>query len=318
MQQFPDDPEAARLALKNTYRPAGIAVTQVDVSKGDVFQGLTATFAGLNTIVANRTIQAGDLVRVDLPPLSLSELTDGFSTQRRGIPPFKYPVITAPVDPSTVSQTMLTHVRKFREDPQKWRVAMGSELESTRQWESSVQKLGHSYKVAVLLGVSELIKSGILKLGDVALTDIGGLSDFQGEADESKRSVDITGRFAEYLEVVKSRPTPLTRDGKKLWVEIGDRIIGSIFTDGSNPYYEYGFDIDGSAWSSQVRDLESGRIITTTPEGQLAVEQHNHFAKALTAINAAILDDHSWIIGRCVRGAEKGRTIDIVLGVCKP
>jgi hypothetical protein len=215
---------------------------------------------------------------------------------------------------------VLTHIRKFREDPQKWRTAMGPEIESTRQWESSIQKLGHSYKVAVLLGINVLLKDGIFKLGDDAVTDDAGFIDI--DADDSKdRAVDITARLAEYLEVVKSRPNPLSRVGKKRWVELGDRIIGAIFTDGSNPYYEYGFDMkdDGSgAWNSQVRDLESGRVITTTPEGQLSVEQHNHFAKALTAINAAILDDHSWIIGKCVRGGEKGRTIDIVLGVCKP
>lgn len=324
-EQFPDDPEAARLALKNTYRFAGVAVTQLDLSKAEPAQGLTATFAGLNTIMANRAIQAGDLIRADLPPLTLAELRDGFSTQRRGIPPYKFPVISAPVEPSTMARTFLTHLRKFREDPQRWRTAMSPELESTRQWESSVQKMGQSYKVASLLAINELLKAGVLQLGPTAIAadDEGGFADYDDYAgldpeEKQSKSVEITGRLAEYLEVVKSRPNPLTRAGTKFWRELGDRITGSIFTDGSNPYYEFGFSVGEKSWDSQVRDLESGRIITTTPEGQLAVEQHNHFAKGLSAINAAILDDQSWIIGKCVRGSEKGHTVDIVIGACRP
>jgi hypothetical protein len=74
----------------------------MDLTVGDMSQGLTATFSGLNTIFANRTINPGDLVRADLPPLSTQEMTDGFSTQRKGVPPYKYPIITAPVDYKTV------------------------------------------------------------------------------------------------------------------------------------------------------------------------------------------------------------------------
>lgn len=304
-QEYPDDPASAIVALKNQLMYAGVAVTQMDRSVGDTSQGLTAAFAGLNTMFANRTINPGDRVRLEMPSLSLQELTDGFTTQRKGIHPHKYPMITAAVDYKTLHQTLQVHISNFLKDPQKWRTALGPELESTKQWDATVLKIKRFGDVAGHMYVYRLLQNGIMSINP-------------GKGFTGRESPEeAVTMLAQFLEVVKSRRdvSLLDRTQRGEYVKLSALISGSIFTDGTNPTYEFGFSVKNRSWDSAARNPDTGKVVTSTPIGQLLHAQLNAFAQAIGGINAALAEDRRWEIGRCVRGAEPGRSFDIALGV---
>jgi len=213
-----------------------------------------------------------------------------------------------------VAQTLQVHITQFMRDPQKWRVALSPELESTKQWESTVQKVGQFAMVTGLMFTHRLVEAGIVSYN--AASGRLGLKTGTDQADH----IENTVRLAQYFEVVKNRRATagITREQRRDYLKLAARIRGTIFTDGTNSHYEFAFDKQATSWSSSARNPETGRVVTSTPDGQLLELQLNAFQMGVSAINGAILADHAWIIGRCVRGAEPGRSIDIALGVCRP
>lgn len=306
---YPNDPEAVRLAVKNQIQFVGINYQGLSGARGDVERGVAIQLGGLHTLSmgngeygADReddpTIRPGDAVAWDVPEPSSNGRKGPGGKPRHGIPENKFLLQLRKASPRSSAQALLAHVLSVTSSPNEWRKAMGEHLSGTNAWHSAVKNVVHSYFTAISLAVGYLVKEDY----------VGGAGNLgHGTGDE------VAVKLAQLLGVIPGA-SGKTAAARQLQFDLAKRIFHSPKDLAS----EFGTSKRGDGvLQSSSRSLAAGGFkVQNTDAGKLLLQQLNHFPRAVSSIDYAVLRNHGAIVGKATTGgsAQGSGNVHVYLG----
>jgi len=328
----PDAVDLVQAAVHNEITYAGVSIEALGASDTEQIRGIAVTLAGLNTVqqAANLpvNIQANDLIRAVVPkPANGAFAGRSNNNGQEGVPPQKYRLEAAPVDPASAGHWLRLHIRETLRDPVAWQAAMGPHHAGTAAWAAASSAVVDSYLTAVLLGVGVMVAGGLFTPSDRMLEALDVDFPVGGENGTKLASANLVAALAQALNLrhvpsggVRARLQP---DQRRDFGQLRHTLASTIFHDGVegsvNARYEFanmGPNRDNPAISKTTRGPSA-----STPLGQMLTNQLNHFPRAVGAFHTAILDDQRMIIGRALTGigqADGNLSVNVALGVCRP
>lgn len=342
-----------REAARAEIRYVGVAVGSLNYVKGQVNNGVTVAFAGLNTIVQGsrnqRDVTPGDLIIADVAEADEKE------TMPDGYPVSKLRLQAQAYDPKSTAESMQTHIRYVLDNPSKWRAVMGERMSNTNAWMTAVKRTVDSYLFAGVMGIMEAMNAGLIQptaylrglltdddkaIIDAANAELPNLN----SGDQNKKrvaihrilraSTTIATYLADFLKVIaysgnSKRLSAGDSSSMSLFrIRLAQRIFHSVSPTGNqnsngvfNVANEFGFAPSPNGVDApdfRGRHVNRKRVRQNDPYGETLSMQHNHFKRAATAISHAQQVDFSFIIGKSTTGSRPGENMVVSQGICRP
>ncbi len=348
----PEHKDIHRESVRSRIRYAGVAVGALNYVKGQVHNGVTVAFAGLNTIRQGsrkkRDVVPGDLIVAEVPDFDEKErnLPDG-------IPPSKIRLQAQAYEPKSTAESLQTHIRHVLDNPRKWRDVMGERFSNTNAWMTAVKRTVDSYTFGGVMGVMEAMNAGLVqptvKMLSLLSSDdrnavqaaIDVLPDLVSEDKSASRLAEfrmlrassiIAAHLCDYLKVIpysaasKSLSAVDSARMSLFRIRLAQRIFHSASTSSSgesvfNVANEFGFypaDDGVNPPTFRGRYPNKKRVRQNDPYGDTLSLQQNHYKRAATAICHAQQVDFSFIIGKSTTGSLPGQNMNIALGISRP
>jgi len=282
-------------------------------------------------------IKPGDILSADVPVPGRDGLSPGVGGRlKKGVPMNKFTLQLRRRSPHSAGHSLRRHIREIVRDARRWKVSMGEHLAGTRMWASAANATVRSYLTSGVLFVRELMRAGVLTVSDAAV-GLGANTDEQAKLTNARNAVNNNGGFAvgntRVVEVgadsfalhlaqlygiipkvgadltaglTHLRANNVTKTFAGRVLTLPGKTINSIFYDGTNQAFQFGFMLDGGAGipTSTALVAGTGYVNDETPAGQMLLRQLNHFPEAVSAFDGAIQRDWQFVVGKATTGAS--------------
>jgi hypothetical protein len=341
---YPGDDEMQRACVKNKIQYQGAAYQALSATREDANRGISVQMAGLKTLRMGvgdgpDFIKPGDLVCAEVPlpnrSYTFSRNDSVRSAIASGEPPHKATLQLRRCTGKSSGATLRMHIQKLLADPTSWKIAMGERLIGTAMWATAAHEVMVSYLTAVVLGVTALVETDMLRPSDLSRFIPDETDDFlaanliladDNQAGFAKAAIEVSCALAKLLGLVDDPDNELGKLGTVTEPDIAiaglrDRILQKIFYDGShkNMAAEFGHFIEDRVFRHRGRHDGSPVVNMGTCEGKLLHMQLNHIPRAVGGFHAAILDDLRFIVGKATTGASLSGSAKahVLLGVAR-
>ena len=290
--------ELIKEAILNGLQPAGISGSDFnDIDMDGIDNGLISYVAGLHTIDAHDYFHFGDLamqVLADPEDEAMWAKTSGHNV-RTGTP-----FLVKPYVPGTIAETAKLHLLGALRDPALYRDVMGEHFDSTKNWLTFAKLQSNS-----------ALMTALNFMATVSLYEDNG----SGKLKDENNSTKVDDNMAKnILDLAKGFGLiPIQKGEEELLAKYAPLKLNFLrknFTDGM-------FDADDLILGENTR-IADGRVNVDTAEGAFMNQQINHWVASMSSMEQAFYNKWRWVLGKCVRGADRGDSIDLALGVGKP
>lgn len=313
VESYPDDEEMAAECLKNKLRILGVARDTVPFQGGNQKQGLAIQYRGVSTHFANCDMPPGLLAELIIP--LPHQLNRSEKPKKPHVEPDKVVLELRPYSARTVESKVMTHLKHYFKDENKYKRTMGLKHRTTSAWSSFIKTLLHGDIITWALITSHLAQRGIIQpisLGDhAAIQDIGEVDSMIGDTliltllkmldvlQGGKASgADI--KPAAHINIKESH----MQAGRHLARELGMKVR----FDCTTANLEFGYNKDTR--SNPAKD-EKGRANLGTPQGMMLYLQANHTPALVGGLSDVLNRCKEFVVGKIVKGAPAGRVTDI-------
>jgi len=305
---FPDNDAMAVEALKLEFNPGPILGADLNISNPRATPtGVKGIFFGAVKIILNDRMQPGDRVMISMtdpskPAKLVAKGREGTSRNTRR------PLIYVKYTPTVSSKRFMTHIKSILTDPKKYSQIVLSNKKSAQAWTNLMRFVFTDDIMKLALGLRVLMRRGLIQANPMA-TELLADNGAQLNPDE------LALRVAQWMHALpmdskRREKRDGSANGERVWENTLIEYLNTIYFDGTNRAYEYGFSPAGTNGStvptSIARDLVSGRPLNT-PEGQLLSMQINSSVRRMTATIAADKDTEKWVVGTLIRGGRSGK-----------
>lgn len=314
-QAFPGDIEMQKVAIRNGIRYAGISTDIRKWTKTDEGrrQGVALKIGGEATIYADNDLPPGMLVELIIPD---PEKRKSSMTLKKGyIPADKVLLEVAPYNPSTLSTRVMAVLRNYGANEETFKKGMDPKVRTTNMWVNLSECCWNSALTSWAVITKSLISSGVIP--SIAVSSVGMYS-------LSRVANGVTGTPA-ILAVLKafgslpstgtestggiSQNFALSKSGREAFQALKKDIIGKLYYDGRIKQNAFDYNTTTRGWDG--RDARGGKLRMSDPMGAAVYNQLNHFIELVAALNGAIREDNSWLVGKISHGAKAGSKADI-------
>lgn len=303
---FPNDDAMAVEALKLEYRLGPILAADLNISnERETTTGVKGLFFGTVKIVADERLVPGDKVMVDFSDPSKAAKVYGNArpgTARNT----RRPLIFVKYTPSVSSTRLMTHIRSVLSNPKLYSQIAQSNKKSAQAWANAVRFIFADDMLKITLALQVMRKNNLITVAP-------GATELFAEDGSSLNDDEFTVRLAQWLHA-----TPMDRkrrdirdnslNGARGWEQTRLDILQTIYFDGVNRRYEFGFNAGSGASppTSNARDLKTGKV-KNTAEGDVLRMQINSPIRRATATFMADDDTKQWVVGVMMVGARQGK-----------
>lgn len=312
VENYPDDEAMAVECLKNKMKIVGVARDTVPYQGGNQRQGLAIQYRGVSTHFANCDMPPGLLAELVL--VSPQQLNRAERKRRPHIEPDKVVLELRPHSPRTVEEKVMTHLRNWSRDQDKYTRTMGLKYRTTNSWNSFFETLKRSDLVTWALITSHLQKTGIInniargannRIQDIAL---GVLDGDDLVLTILKMLGVLKGGLPSGADINVNAGINITDVHMAMGRSLSREIMQKVRFDCTTANLEFGY--DHTTKKNPAKD-EKGKARVQTPKGMMLYLQANHTPALIGGLSDALLRDKEFIVGKIVQGAPEGRMTDI-------
>lgn len=281
-------PEVAEEYIKDAIRAdieyAGMAVTEFKIETSDHKNaGFVVSWSGLNSAQAYTDVDPCDVMVADLPDKDHLMKHHLEENTMRGRPRTKFEMITRPIDPASAGQRLRRTMKESLLRGAAYQKLLGGK--TRRHVQASLNMCQKLLKRDLFVSVAVQYAKDIH--GDP--THAGNVRVATAKAIASAKELGLIG----HVDAAKRK--------------LQHTIVNVLYTDGYNRMYQMG--------GQQGVHPKTGRVNISTDAGKLLNLQLNSFVGATTSYSQAVLDEHRWIVGKAVVGAQKGGRYTLVQGL---
>jgi hypothetical protein len=311
---YPDDPDMQLLAFRNQVKFAGISRTGHIYKKNDN-QGFAAQHRGIFSVTAVTKTPVGFYAQVRFPPPSdfYGNSAGRERVVRQGIPPAKATAELVPYLPETVGARWKTIMGHYLRDRKNFMRAFGARHQRTEATAAAADAQTNFVLVSFLSMLNALVKKEVITWQFVQDSEFQLVGDTDNATSTENllalaRGIGIiSDPSREYPQVL-----PLTAQRQTDWAALTQELLRGVFYDGSAANTAITFDMDNTG-RVLGRDPTTGQVLKQNPFGQLFTAQLNSYRAFLSAVNAVMLSEHEWIVGKWIKGATTEATGDILM-----
>lgn len=290
-------------ALKLEYKLGPVLAADLNIGNPrETPTGVKGLFFGTVAVVAEERLLPGDKVMVTFtdPSKSAKAYGKGRTGTARNT---RRPLIYVKYTPTVSSTRLLTHIRAVLTDPKLYAQIAQSNKKSAQAWMNAVRTIFADDMLKISLAMRVLTQRRLFRPDESA-------GELFGTNGEELSSDEITIRMAQWLHAIPmTRRTQDIRDrsnnGSAGWEQTYIDILNTIYFDGKNKAYEFGYRVRGNTAESDARDLTTGHL-RGTEAGNVLYMQINSATQRLTAEFAADNDTKSWVRGVTIVGGRQG------------
>jgi len=319
-EAYPNDEAMAVELLRGQIKPNGFARDTVTYQGGNKKQGTAIQIHGIVTKFASCDSPPGLLAELVIPTPSQFNRSD--KKRQPHIPPDKVVLEVRPYNPRTVESQVMTHLRNYFKDADKYKRSMGLKHRTTSAWINFAETLTQSDIIAW-----GLITSHLMKVGVIAPILFGANPKVRAMSLEATPAVNIPAATPHgdtvMLAILKalgmlhgtqtsgsdiSPAINITQEHYMLFAAVRREIGAKVRFDGTTANLEFGH--DNATKRNPFKD-EKGKPRIHTPGGKLLYLQANNTPATIGALGDALLRNKEFIVGKIVKGAAEGKYIDI-------